>query len=90
MHGAENLLGKRRHRLRKTVDLRGRPPRMREPFTKELEVQLRAVISDTGHHMPSGVAARSTALLLQGLIDALANPFELCAGPIQPRDVTSR
>jgi hypothetical protein len=63
---------------------------MREPFTKELKVQLRAEISDIGQHMPSGVTARSTTLLLQGLIDALANPFELCIGPIQPRDVASR
>nr|BAC99928.1 hypothetical protein [Oryza sativa Japonica Group] len=39
--------------------------------------------------MSPGVAARSTTLLLQGLVDALANPFELCAGPLHPRDITS-
>jgi hypothetical protein len=40
--------------------------------------------------MSSGIAARSTTLLLQGIVDALANPFELCASLIQPRDITSR
>ena len=89
IHGAENLLGKRHHRLRKTVDLRGCPPRTREPFVKELEVHLQAVISDASQHMSPGVEARLTALLLQGLVDALANPFELCAGPLHPRDITS-
>ncbi len=89
IHGGENILDKRRHRLCKTVDLRGCFPKMRKPFAKELEVQLRAVISDASQHVSPGVAARSTALLLQGLVDALANPFELCAGPLHPRDITS-
>jgi hypothetical protein len=46
IHGGENLLGERRHRLRETADLLICSPRTREPFAKELEVQLRAVISD--------------------------------------------
>jgi hypothetical protein len=57
---------------------------------EELEMSLRAVISDTGQHVPSGISARSTKLLLQGLVDTLADAFKLSAGPIQPRDVSSR
>ncbi len=40
--------------------------------------------------MPSGISARSTALLLKSLINTLADAFELGAGPIQPRDVSGR
>jgi hypothetical protein len=57
---------------------------------EELEVQMLAVISDIGQHMPSGIAARSMTLLLQGLVDALADAFELGASPIQPRDISGR
>jgi hypothetical protein len=48
---------------------------------EELEVQLWAMILDVGQHMPSGIAARVTTLLLQGLVDALADPFELREAP---------
>jgi hypothetical protein len=57
---------------------------------EELEMQLRTAISHTSQHMPSSISARSTALLLQGLVDTLADAFELGAGPIQPRDISGR
>jgi hypothetical protein len=57
---------------------------------EELEVQLRTMISYASQYMPPGISARSTALLLQGLIDTLADAFELGVGPIQPRDVSGR
>jgi hypothetical protein len=57
---------------------------------KELEVQLRTMISYTRQHVPSGVSARSMTILLQGLVDMPADAFKLSTSPVQPRDVASR
>ncbi len=53
-------------------------------------MQLRMMISYASQYMPPGISARLTTLLLQGLVDTLADAFELGAGPIQPRDVSGR
>jgi hypothetical protein len=57
---------------------------------EELEVQLWTMISYTSQHMPPGISARPTTLLLQGFVDALTDAFELGAGAVQPRDISGR
>jgi hypothetical protein len=65
-------------------------PRTAKTLTEKFEIQARAVISYTGQHMPPGISARSTTLLLQGLVDTLTNAVELSASPVEPRDVPGR
>ncbi len=57
---------------------------------EKLEVQLRTMISYASQHMPSGISARPTAFLLQGLVNTLVDAFELSTCPIQPRNVAGR
>jgi hypothetical protein len=48
------------------------------------------VISQASQHVSSGISARSTTLLLQGLVDSLANAIVLGTCPVEPRNVPSR
>lgn len=73
VHGRKDLLSQRSKGTRQLIEFIRRQPRRVKPFTQELEVHLQAMISDAGKHVVPGISAGVATLLLQVVVDLLAN-----------------